>query len=119
MDIDRLRKLSGVSGELKDDLAAVEKELTLLEKMYQGRNKLNIDTDDMDISEIERRMEAASRGLSIVNRIKDPEYRKKHASRVLSNMNTIRAALNYMIRQMEDYDSSTFANHSGKFAAND
>lgn len=101
MDIERIRKLSGISGEVKESLSAVEEELTILEKMYQGRNKLGIDTDEMSMEEIQRRMDAASRGLAIVNRIKDPEYRKKHASRVLSNMNTIRAALKYMIKELE------------------
>ena len=95
-----LLKLSG-NTQLLEDLEKSEGELDLLERMYQGRHGLNIDTDVMPIEEIQKRMAAASRALGIVNRIKDKEYKKQHLSRVLSNMNTIRAALQRAVGEDE------------------
>lgn len=101
MDQIRLRKLAGMDTALMEQLEASIKELDLLEKMYDGRNNLGIDTDAMPIEEIQKRMDAASRALGIANRLRDPEYKKQHLSRIMSNMNTIRAAINYMIKQSE------------------
>ncbi|MNC37149.1 hypothetical protein D3C75_857040 [compost metagenome] len=56
---------------------------------------------EQTIEEFSRRFDAARRALSIVNKIRDPEQKKKHASRVLSNMNVIRHYLNTLVRQLE------------------
>lgn len=102
MDNERLRKLAGTNEGIMQELNESIKELDLLEKMYQGRNNLGIDTDQMSIEEIQKRMDAASRALGIANRLRDPAYKKQHLSRIMSNMNTIRAALKYMIAHADD-----------------
>lgn len=101
MDELRLRKLAGIDTSLQEEIQAVEKELDLLEKMYQGKN-VGVDTGALPIEEVQRRMEAATRALGLVNRLRDPEYRKRHVSRIMSNMNTIRAALQYMLKQADE-----------------
>ena len=103
MDQDRLRELAGITVDthLSEEYTASVKELELLEKMYQGK-RIGIDTDEMSIEEIQKRLDAASRALGIANRLRDPAYRTQHLSRVMSNMNTIRAALHYMIKQDEE-----------------
>lgn len=105
MDPKRLRELAGMSTGTEPSLMKEYHEsmetLTLMEKMYQGKHNLGIDTDVEPIEEIQKRMEAASRALGIANRLRDPEYKKKHLSMVLSSMNTIRAALKHAIKQAE------------------
>jgi hypothetical protein len=101
MDTTRLRKLAGMDTGLMEQYEASAKELDLLEKIYQGKYNLDIDTGVMPIEEIQKRLDAASRALGIANRLRDPEYKKQHLSRIMSNMNTIRAALSHMIKQAE------------------
>ena len=101
MDQSRLRKLAGTDEGIMHELHESIKELDMFEKMYDGRHGLGIDTDVMPIEEIQKRMEAASRALGIVNRLRDPQYKKQHLSRVMSNMNTIRAALKQAIAQAD------------------
>ena len=87
--------------KLIEQVEASIKELEELEeKFYPGRHNLNIETDDETIEKIQKRMEAASRALGLVNKIKDRELKSKHLSRVISNMNTIRAALQYMTKNL-------------------
>jgi hypothetical protein len=104
MDTTRLLQLSGIYNTtlLKEYQDSVE-ELNLLEKLYSGKHNLNIETNTISVEEILHRMEAAKKALSITNRLTDVEYKRKHLSRVLSNMNTIRAAINNMIKQLRDY----------------
>jgi len=101
MDEIRLRKLAGMETSMIEDLNANIKELDLFEKMYPGKNNLNIDTDQMSIEEVQKRMDAASRGIGLVNRLSDPNMRRKHLSRIMSNLNTIRAALKHMLKTQE------------------
>lgn len=106
MDSKRLRELAGIKSrdqsEILEEHNESMEELTLLEKRYEGRHNLGIDTDVESIAEIQKRMDAASRALGIANRLRDPEYKKKHLSMVLSSMNTIRAALQHAIKQAEE-----------------
>lgn len=101
MDQIRLRKLAGMETSVMEEYEASVKELDLMEKMYQGKHGLGIDTDVTPIEEIQKRMEAATRGLGIVNKLRDPEYKKQQLGRVMSNLNTIRAALAQAIKQAE------------------
>ena len=102
MDQLKLRQLAGIDTSVMEDFQASIKELALFEKMYQGRNNLGIDTDTMSVEEIQKRLDATARAVGIVNRLRDPEYKKQHLSRIMSNMNTIRAALNYMMAHADD-----------------
>lgn len=101
MDQIRLRKLAGMDTRLMEEYEASAKELDLFEKMYQGKNNLNIDTDVMPIEDIQKRMEAATRAMGIANKLRDPGYKKRHLARIMSNLNTIRAALSQAIKQAE------------------
>lgn len=53
-----------------------------------------------------KRLEAAKRGLSIANRLRDPEEQKRHRSRIFSNLNRIRNIVNQLQRETD----SSFAN---------
>lgn len=57
---------------------------------------------DVTIDEIIKMHEAARRGISILNRIKDPAQRKRHASRVFKNFNKISAMMNKLIKELSD-----------------
>lgn len=54
-----------------------------------------LDTSDLDVA-IER-MAAAKKALGIVNKLQPGDFRAKHASRVLSNLNKIRG----LVRRLE------------------
>jgi len=56
--------------------------------------------EDVTFEQIEKMMDAAKRGLGLVNKLKSGEQKKKHASAVLSNMNKIRGALRRLIAAM-------------------
>lgn len=101
MDTNRLQKLAGMDTNILREYDESVKEMELLEKMYPGRHGLNIDTNQISVEEIQKRMEAASRALSIVHRMRDPQYKKQHFARIMSNMNTIRGALKYMMNQAD------------------
>ncbi|MNE29090.1 hypothetical protein D3C80_1225580 [compost metagenome] len=78
--------------ELTEDMA----------RMPAPDRKLNSTSEfEQTIEEFSRRFDAARRALSIVNQLRDPEQKKKHASRVLTNMNVIRHYLNTLVRQLE------------------
>lgn len=101
MDQARLRKLAGVDDtKLNEEYQASIDELNLLEKTYHSKYDYSVDTETMTIEEMQRRLEAASRALGIANRLRDPTYRKQHLSRIMTNMNIIRAALNHMISSL-------------------
>lgn len=97
MNLERIRELAGINSH--DDARIVEA-LDLLEKEYQGKYNLNIDTGSESVSDIQNRMEAATRALGLANRLSDPKKKKEHLSRILSNMNTIRAALQHAINDL-------------------
>lgn len=94
MDKKRIRELAGIPYN------SATEELDLMEREFQGRN-LSIDTEQVSIEDIQRRLDAASRALGLANRIKNPEDKKLHLSRVMSNMNTIRSALYHMVKELE------------------
>ena len=79
MDLERVKQLSGYEEQL---IEAVEI------------------PDDVTLEDIEKMFDAARRGLGIVNKIKDPVNKKKHASAVLSNLNKIRAAMQRVVNAM-------------------
>jgi hypothetical protein len=59
-----------------------------------------VDTNTMSLEQLEKGFDAARRGLSLAHRLPE-EQRKKHFSRILTNMNKLRAGLARMIRSME------------------
>jgi hypothetical protein len=52
-----------------------------------------VETTGIDATELEKRLDAAKRGLGIANKLKNPIEKKKHLSRILTNLNKIRSAL--------------------------
>jgi hypothetical protein len=46
---------------------------------------------DVTIEEILKMYDGARRGISIMNKIKDPGQRKRHASNIFKNLNMIKA----------------------------
>lgn len=52
------------------------------------------------LDEMTRRFDAARRALSLVNKLQDGPTKKKHASRVLSQMNTFRHYINVLMKQL-------------------
>lgn len=55
--------------------------------------------DDASMLEINSMLDAAKRGIGLVNKLRDKAQRKKHASAVLTNMNKLRTML---IKQFAD-----------------
>lgn len=56
---------------------------------------------EQTIEEFSRRFDAARRALGIVNRLPDGPDKKKHAKRVMTNMNIFRNYMNVLMRQLE------------------
>lgn len=53
------------------------------------------------LEEMTRRFDAARRALGLVNKLQDGPTKKKHASRVLAQMNTFRHYINVVAKQLE------------------
>lgn len=97
MDKEKLLSYAGIS--IDTEYTKSIEELALLEKMFHGKYNLDIETDVVPIEELQARLDAASRALGIVNRLQNPNDKRKHISRVMSNLNTIRAALFHAMEQ--------------------
>ena len=101
MEMSRLKELAGVDFDpTEKEIDGLLTEADLMEKVYSNKYGMSIDTDQSLIDEIQKRMEAASRALGLANKLKNPEYKRKHLSRIMTHMNTIRSALHYMIKQL-------------------
>lgn len=98
MDKEKLLNYAGISTDT-EYMKSID-ELALLEKMFQGKYNLDIDTDVVPVEELQDRLEAASRALSIANRLRNSDDKRRHLSRVMSNLNTIRSALNHAMKQL-------------------
>jgi hypothetical protein len=79
MDAERIKQLAGVEVQLIESVEI---------------------PDNVTLEQIEKMMDASRRGLGLVNKLKNNEQKKKHASAVLSNMNKIRGALQRLIAAM-------------------
>lgn len=63
-----------------------------------------LDLEDQ-LAELTKRMDAARRGLGLANKMSGREQ-KQHRSRVMGNLNSIRAALTRVMRQIEQFDQA-------------
>lgn len=79
--------------------------LVLIEKVYAGKN-VTLDTDTMTLQEIQFKMEAAARALGLANQLKDKAQKSKQLSRIMTNMNSIRAALYYKVKELDAFVSA-------------
>jgi ATP-dependent Lon protease len=66
------------------------------------------------IEELEKRLAAAKRGLSVAHRLKNPAEKKKHMAGILANMNVIRAQLGSVIRSIEQFSKAEQDYESGR-----
>ena len=98
MDNDRLIKLAGIDDPL---MAAIRENAKILDEA--------VDMEGADLGDLERMMDGARRGMGLANRLRDPVYKRQHLSRIMGNMNRIRAALQRMIRQLETETSQESA----------
>jgi len=57
---------------------------------------------DVTVDEILKMFDAARRGISLLNRIKDPVQRKKHASAIFKNLNKIKGMLMRLTEPVEE-----------------
>ena len=76
--------------------------MTLLTEIYSMPIESGSDTEMVtaEIEEMTKKLEAAKRGLGLANQLTGDD-RKKHQSRVLGNLNRIRARLSRLIQQLE------------------
>lgn len=66
-------------------------ETALLENIQELEEA--VDTSSMNLSQLEKGFDAAKRGLGLANKLKNPADKKKHLSRIMGNLNKLRAAL--------------------------
>lgn len=97
--------------ELKAELVAIGKELrSLMSKMGLRENvKLGKDGHEIDdLLEAVGRYEAARRALGIVNKLTPGPTKAKHVSRIMGNMNKLRALVNKLSAEfMDEWDRQT------------
>lgn len=88
MDLDRIRKLSG--------------QVVPHKELYENIRELDeaVDIEGDDLFDLERKMDAAKRGLGLANRLTGPS-KKQHLARILGNLNQIRAAIKRAISSGE------------------
>ena len=61
---------------------------------------------EQQLEEINKRMDAAYRGMGIVNRMPDSPKRTKHRSRIMSNLNVIRGMLSRVLKRQAQPDDT-------------
>lgn len=92
MDLNKLRELSGIEESCYHLLEDNIREMESLEEAF-------VKTEGVSIDQLQMMFDAARRGLGLANKLR-PEDKKKHLKRIMSNLNTIRAALKRLIKQM-------------------
>jgi hypothetical protein len=90
MDMNRLKDLAGMS------TAKTEIETN---KML---NEATVIPIDASLDQLMAMLDAARRGLGLINRLKNPIDKKKHLTAVFGNLNKIRASLARTIKYMPD-----------------
>lgn len=73
-------------------------------KLDEIVNLTRFQTDDPyigdDLLDLIKMLEAAKRGLSAANKLKNPEEKKKHIKNVFTNLNKIRAQLQKTLNKL-------------------
>ena len=88
MKLDLLHQLTAINEDMAP-MAAPDRKIN------------NVAEFEQTIEEFSRRFDAARRALGIVNRLPDGPDKKKHAKRVMTNMNVFRNYVNVLMRQLE------------------
>lgn len=89
MDIIRIKQLAGVPITESDNTLAQLDEVVQLD-------------DDMQIDDLIRRLDACSRAMALVNKMRDPAEKKKWLGKVFVNLNKIRGAIQRQLSGVVD-----------------
>jgi hypothetical protein len=89
MDVNRIRKLAGVS--LTESIDFEDDFLTEVVDL----------SGPLTIEDLIGRLDACKRALSIASKFKDPADRKKWVSKVFVNLNKVRGALTRLINSLD------------------
>jgi hypothetical protein len=65
-------------------------------------NEATVIPENVTVDEILKMHDAARKGIAILNRIKDPAQRKRHASNIFKNLNRIKAMLMKLTEPVEE-----------------
>lgn len=88
-----------------NQLEQIGRGLKFLEAEYKAMLDMEVMINEHDenqlnaiFADVERRMEAARRGLSAANKITDPAERRQHVGRMLGHLNRTRALLDNVVK---------------------
>lgn len=88
-----------------NDLKEINRTVQFLEAEYSGMMETEVMVNEHDenvlnsmFTDIERRIEAARRGLKLANRIRDPEERRVHKSKMMAHLNRTRAVMDKIVK---------------------
>lgn len=81
MDLQRMQKLAGINESILSEIVSKE--------------------DLVDLDDVTRRLEHCKRAMAIASSLPDPADRKKWKSAAMANLNRVRAALNRIVKQLE------------------
>lgn len=90
MNLELIQELQDLNKDMSTRMPALDREIASPEQF------------DQTIEEISRRFDAARRALGLVNQLADGPTKKRHAARVMSNMNVIRNYMNLLMRQLDE-----------------
>lgn len=71
-------------------------ELDALQAEFEKSMPIKEGIFDSTISDLQKKFEAARRGIGLMNKIERGSEKGKHASRIMSMMNTIRATITFL-----------------------
>ena len=96
--------------------ALVEQINTLTEAVIPVNPDLDM---EQQLAELTKRMEAARRGLGLVNKFPAGPQRTEHRKRIMGNLNTIRAMLGRVLKAQEQFNSAEQGYEAGSGYAQD
>ena len=115
MKLKDLIEFSGNLDDLADELERVGAEIAKVTESAQSLKEAvsfeDLPQGDLQalLDEVDRRFEAAKRGLGIANRLPAGPYRQKHLRQIMGNMNRIRAMLYRIQREIAAQATSSVA----------
>lgn len=98
-----------VTDELKEAFGETVNEYEAVYNKYFDNDVLKENVTDLPggmstedaFDEIQKRFEAARKGMSAVNRLAPGEFKSRHAKRVMGNLNRIRAMVKRLEKQLD------------------
>jgi hypothetical protein len=73
---------------------------TLLE--FQDLDEATVFPEDVTISEVMKMFDGAKKAVGLMNKLKNPADRKRHASAIFKNLNRIRAMIMKLTEPVEE-----------------